>query len=65
MDLKNLNIAIIGAGYAGAAAAKALSIRGATVNVYEQASRRSTRSAPASACAPRRSTSSASGASST
>jgi len=37
MDLKNLNIAIIGAGYAGAAAAKALSIRGATVNVYEQA----------------------------
>lgn len=37
MDLNNLNIAIIGAGYAGAAAAKALSIRGATVNVYEQA----------------------------
>ena len=37
MDLKNLNIAIVGAGYAGAAAAKALSTRGATVNVYEQA----------------------------
>lgn len=37
-DLKNLDIAIIGAGYAGAAAAKALSLLGATVNVYEQAS---------------------------
>ena len=37
MDLKNLNIAIVGAGYAGAAAAKALSNQGATVNVYEQA----------------------------
>ncbi|MET1043248.1 MAG: NAD(P)/FAD-dependent oxidoreductase [Microbacteriaceae bacterium] len=36
-DLKNLNIAIIGAGYGGAAAAKALSLLGATVNVYEQA----------------------------
>ncbi|GAB2744546.1 FAD-dependent monooxygenase [Sinomonas soli] len=36
-DLKNLNIAIVGAGYAGAAAAKALSLLGATVNVYEQA----------------------------
>ncbi|MGW0802493.1 FAD-dependent oxidoreductase [Nonomuraea sp. NPDC002799] len=38
-DLKNLNIAIVGAGYAGAAAAKALSLLGATVDVYEQASR--------------------------
>ena len=37
-DLKNLNIAVIGAGYGGAAAAKALSLLGATVNVYEQAS---------------------------
>jgi salicylate hydroxylase len=38
-DLQNLNIAIIGAGYGGAAAAKALSLLGATVNVYEQASK--------------------------
>lgn len=38
MDVTNLNIAIVGAGYAGAAAAKALSNLGATVNVYEQAS---------------------------
>ncbi|MFC9833319.1 FAD-dependent oxidoreductase [Rhodococcus sp. NPDC127530] len=37
-DLKNLNIAIVGAGYAGAAAAKALSLLGADVTVYEQAS---------------------------
>lgn len=37
MDMKNLNVAIIGAGYAGASAAKALSRLGATVNVYEQA----------------------------
>lgn len=36
-DLKNLNIAIVGAGYGGAAAAKALSLLGANVNVYEQA----------------------------
>lgn len=36
-DLKNLDIAVVGAGYAGAAAAKALSLLGATVNVYEQA----------------------------
>ncbi len=36
-ELKNLNIAIIGAGYAGASTAKALSLLGATVNVYEQA----------------------------
>ncbi|MFF0815163.1 FAD-dependent oxidoreductase [Rhodococcus sp. NPDC003318] len=36
-DLKKLNIAIVGAGYAGAAAAKALSLLGATVTVYEQA----------------------------
>lgn len=38
MDIKNLNIAIVGAGYAGAAAAKALSNLGADVTVYEQAS---------------------------
>ena len=37
-DLKNLRIAIVGAGYGGAAAAKALSLLGADVNVYEQAS---------------------------
>ncbi|GAF50292.1 FAD-dependent monooxygenase [Rhodococcus wratislaviensis] len=36
-ELKNLNIAIVGAGYAGAAAAKALSLLGAGVTVYEQA----------------------------
>src|SRR5215469_4021304 len=36
-DLKNLSIAIIGAGYGGAAAAKALSLLGASVHVYEQA----------------------------
>ncbi|MEE2035358.1 FAD-dependent monooxygenase [Rhodococcus chondri] len=36
-DLKNLTIAIVGAGYAGAAAAKALSLLGADVTVYEQA----------------------------
>lgn len=35
--LKNLNIAIIGAGYAGATAARALSLLGANVTVYEQA----------------------------
>ncbi|GAA1956222.1 FAD-dependent monooxygenase [Nocardioides panacihumi] len=38
MDITNLNIAIVGAGYAGAAAAKALSNLGASVTVYEQAS---------------------------
>jgi salicylate hydroxylase len=38
-DIKNLNIAVIGAGYGGAAAAKALSLLGAHVSVYEQASR--------------------------
>ena len=37
-DLKNLDIAIVGAGYGGAAAAKALSLLGATVTVYEQTS---------------------------
>lgn len=37
-ELENLKIAIVGAGYAGAAAAKALSLLGADVNVYEQAS---------------------------
>ena len=37
-DLKYLRIAIVGAGYAGAAAAKALSNLGASVTVYEQAS---------------------------
>lgn len=36
-DLKNLSIAIVGAGYGGAAAAKALSLLGASVHVYEQA----------------------------
>lgn len=36
-DLTNLTIAIVGAGYAGAAAAKALSLLGANVTVYEQA----------------------------
>ncbi|GAA2535590.1 FAD-dependent oxidoreductase [Streptomyces koyangensis] len=38
-DLKNLRIAVVGAGYGGAAAAKALSLLGARVDVYEQASR--------------------------
>ncbi|MHA6511219.1 FAD-dependent oxidoreductase [Tessaracoccus sp. Z1128] len=37
-DLKNLKIAIVGGGYGGAAAAKALSLLGAQVDVYEQAS---------------------------
>ena len=37
-DLSNLNVAIIGAGYAGAAAGKALSLLGCNVQVYEQAS---------------------------
>ncbi|QYB02673.1 FAD-dependent monooxygenase [Rhodococcus sp. USK10] len=36
-DLKNLTVAVIGAGYAGAASAKALSLLGADVTVYEQA----------------------------
>jgi salicylate hydroxylase len=36
-EIKNLKIAIIGAGYGGAAAAKALSLLGADVTVYEQA----------------------------
>ena len=36
-NLKNLNIAVIGAGYAGATAAFALSRLGAKVTVYEQA----------------------------
>ncbi|MEU1920761.1 FAD-dependent monooxygenase [Streptomyces albogriseolus] len=38
-DLQNLKIAVIGAGYGGAAAAKALSLLGARVDAYEQASR--------------------------
>ncbi|MGW3266350.1 FAD-dependent oxidoreductase [Streptomyces sp. NPDC001056] len=38
-DLRNLKIAVVGAGYGGAAAAKALSLLGADVNVYEQANR--------------------------
>lgn len=38
-DLKNLNIAVVGGGYGGVAAAKALSLLGADVTVYEQASR--------------------------
>jgi len=37
-DLKELKIAVIGSGYGGAAAAKALSLLGARVDVYEQAS---------------------------
>lgn len=37
MDLNGLNVAIIGAGYAGASTAKALSLRGVNVTVYEQA----------------------------
>ncbi|MGY3380047.1 salicylate hydroxylase [Arthrobacter sp. TE12231] len=36
-DIKNLKIAIVGAGYGGAAVAKALSLLGADVKVYEQA----------------------------
>jgi salicylate hydroxylase len=36
-ELKNLNVAIIGAGYAGATTARALSLLGANVTVYEQA----------------------------
>lgn len=37
-DLQGLKIAIIGGGYGGACAAKALSLTGADVSVYEQAS---------------------------
>src|SRR5690554_3770309 len=37
MDITDMKIAIVGAGYAGAAAAKALSLAGADVTVYEQA----------------------------
>jgi salicylate hydroxylase len=37
MDITDLKIAIVGAGYGGAAAAKALSLLGANVTVYEQA----------------------------
>lgn len=36
-DLSNLRIAVIGAGYAGAAAGRALSLLGCDVQVYEQA----------------------------
>ena len=36
-EIKNLKIAVVGAGYGGAAAAKALSLLGADVTVYEQA----------------------------
>ena len=36
-DLKDLTVAVVGAGYAGAATAKALSLLGAEVKVYEQA----------------------------
>ncbi|WP_280459767.1 FAD-dependent monooxygenase [Nocardia carnea] len=36
-DLKKLKIAVVGAGYGGAAAAKALSMLGAQVDVYERA----------------------------
>jgi salicylate hydroxylase len=38
MDLNGLNVAIVGAGYAGASTAKAISLLGANVTVYEQAS---------------------------
>jgi salicylate hydroxylase len=38
MDIKDLKIAVVGAGYGGASAAKALSLQGADVTVYEQAS---------------------------
>lgn len=38
-DLKDLTIAIVGGGYGGAAAAKALSLLGATVDVFEQAAK--------------------------
>lgn len=37
-EIKKLKIAVIGAGYGGASAAKALSVLGANVDVYEQAS---------------------------
>jgi salicylate hydroxylase len=37
-DLKNLTVAVVGAGYAGAAAGRALADAGASVTVYEQAS---------------------------
>jgi salicylate hydroxylase len=39
MDITELKIAIVGGGYGGAAAAKALSLLGADVSVYEQATR--------------------------
>lgn len=38
MDLNNVKVAIVGGGYGGASAAKALSLLGADVTVYEQAS---------------------------
>jgi salicylate hydroxylase len=38
-DLRDLNVAVVGAGYGGAAAAKALSLLGANVHIYEQAVR--------------------------
>src|SRR3954447_20735317 len=37
MDTKDLKIAVVGAGYGGAAVAKGLSLLGADVTVYEQA----------------------------
>jgi salicylate hydroxylase len=37
MDITDLKIAVVGAGYGGAAAARALSLQGADVTVYEQA----------------------------
>ena len=39
MDTTDLRIAVVGGGYGGAAAAKALSLLGADVTVYEQAPR--------------------------
>jgi salicylate hydroxylase len=38
-ELKGLKVAVVGGGYGGACAAKALSLLGAQVDVYEQASR--------------------------
>ncbi|WP_448628582.1 FAD-dependent oxidoreductase [Geodermatophilus sp. URMC 64] len=39
MDIEDLKIAVVGAGYGGAAVAKGLSLLGADVTVYEQANR--------------------------
>src|SRR3954470_1964706 len=39
MDIENLRIAVVGAGYGGAAVARGLSLLGADVTVHEQATR--------------------------